>query len=98
MKKLIEHLEYNISTMKRISKYPNLDKNIAEGIESLPNFEKALKWIKILDTEEDIIIDAINQYLYEANSELSKNNLGDIERKNWEGIKERLTNILKELN
>jgi len=37
----------------------------------------------------DFIEDAVNAYYQQSIKELERNNLGDIERENWEGIKQK---------
>lgn len=49
------------------------------------------------EQEKDLVIDAVNQYWHQANNELQKKDLGDIERKNWEGIKTKCRELLRKL-
>jgi hypothetical protein len=53
---------------------------------------------KFDDKEEDLIIDAVNHYWHYSNTELQKNDLGDIERKNLEIIRTKCKDILNELH
>ena len=51
-----------------------------------------------LNTEEkDLVLDALNNYWHNANTELQKKELGDIERKNWEGIKTKAGELMRKL-
>jgi predicted NACHT family NTPase len=47
--------------------------------------------------EEELVIDAVNQYWHQAQNELLKKGLGDIERKNWEGIKTKCSELLRKM-
>jgi len=47
------------------------------------------------EQEKDLVIDAVNQYWHQSNNELQKKDLGDIERKNWEGIKTKCGELLR---
>jgi len=43
---------------------------------------------KFTADEKSLIEDALTQYWHQAINELNKRGLGDIERKNWEYVKE----------
>jgi len=53
---------------------------------------------KFNDEEEVLIIDSLNHYWHYSNTELQRNDLGDIERKNLEGIRTKCKDILNELH
>lgn len=59
--------------------------------------EYSMKITEILEKELDFISDALQAYFYQSIKELSKSDLGDIERKNWEGIKKKSKEIIKHL-
>jgi len=45
--------------------------------------------------EKELIIESFNSYWHKANKELLKKDLGDIERKNWEGIKTKVGELIR---
>lgn len=47
--------------------------------------------------EKSLINDAVTQYWHQAETELRKKDLGDIERKNWEGIRDQCRNLYTKL-
>lgn len=51
----------------------------------------------INEKEKDLVIDAVNQYWHQANNELQKKDLGDIERQNWVVIRIRCGMLLRRL-
>jgi hypothetical protein len=52
-----------------------------------------------LNREEiEFIMDALNLQWHSANIELGKKDLGDIERKNWEGVKKKASELMVKLS
>lgn len=51
--------------------------------------------MEINEEEKDLVIDAVNAYWHKANALLKTNDLGDIERNNWENIKTRCTELMR---
>ena len=47
--------------------------------------------------EKSLINDAVTQYWHQAETELRKKDLGDIERKNWEYVKENTQKLFTKL-
>jgi len=52
---------------------------------------------ELTEQENNLIIDAVNNYFHLALNELAKKNLGDIERKNWEYIKNNCKILIDKL-
>ena len=46
--------------------------------------------------EQDLVLDALNNYWHKANALLNME-LGDIERKKWEGIKTKAGDLMRKL-
>lgn len=97
MKKIINFLETNNKQLSSISKLTDENKIISDAKKSLPEFENGLKWLKIIDNNEDLIINSLKHYHSYIKDELRKNDLNDTEYDNLKKEKEKLEEIFNNI-